>query len=336
LGVLVGCGLAVGSLTALAEQTQNESLSLFGKENAVVLFGILVGEKGSLASITFNTLKSEKTISDQQGGMQVFLSPNRQSLAVTVQLNEEKISTYITDISGNTLVQAYPGSFVSWSPDSQKVLLFLSGDKNPTGRRIYYLGVNGTYQDSGLPEGTISADISPKDSSIAYSVTDPGIDSSNIYLKDSSGNTKLLVRGESDILGWIRWSPDGNRIAFMRSDKGISSGRQNLWLMNADGDNLQKISNITWNYPLTWSPSGLELAFTNLGNVWKFDLSKSTLEQLTNLDSTSALHPTYSEDGKTIIFSAFDASTRQIWSVRNGVTTKLTNSSQNKDYPVLP
>lgn len=268
----------------------------------------------------------------------LFLSPNRQLLAITVEPNgtHGSILTYITDLRGNKLTSPYPGSFISWSPDNKKVLLFLSGFENDDGRRIYYLYVDGKYHDSGLPEGVINADISPQDGSIVYSLTGGGTDKSTIYVRDPQGHDKLLVSGVDNIFAWVRWSPKGDRIAFLKSDLYFRSGQQTVWIMNSDGAGLKNISSVVWNYPPVWSPDGTKVAFGNSGDVWEYNVLQSSLRNVTNFGRGLAQHPNYSEDGKTVIFLSDVSGKKQIWAARDGDVVQLTTNEEEKGYPILP
>jgi Tol biopolymer transport system component len=268
----------------------------------------------------------------------IFLSPDRQFLAVTTEpLGEDgQILTYIADINGHELTASYNGSFISWSPDSKKVLLFLDGFQNPGGRRIYYLDSNDSYTDSGLPAGVISADISPLDDSIVYSLTSGGTDNSDLYLRTPNGEDKLLFKGGDNILAWMRFSRDGKTIAFMKSDLGILPGNQSVWTINSDGTEASMISDINWDYPPVWSPDGSKLAFANSANIDEYDVLQKSTRSITNFDSGNAVHPEYSSDGQTVLFSSDVSGKNSTWAAANRSVLQLTDGDSEGHYPVLP
>ncbi len=269
---------------------------------------------------------------------ELYLSPDRKLIAITFDpIGEESGSfTYISDINGTQVTSVYSGRFVSWAPDSSKALLYLAPMGAPWIRRIYALDVQGKYYDIGLPNGTINADISPVDGSTLYSLTSGGTDNSTIFVRDPQGNDKSLVKGDSNVLTWVRWSPGGDKIAFLKSDLYITSGQESIWIMNSDGSGQEKASDVIWNYPPVWSPDGTRIAFSNSGDIWEYDAVEKSLKNVTNLKEGGAGHPTYSADGKTIAFSSGVSGEQQIWAAKDGGVVQLTTGSQEKDYPILP
>ncbi|CAN5739091.1 hypothetical protein BH11PAT2_BH11PAT2_00400 [soil metagenome] len=235
----------------------------------------------------------------------IYTSPDGKYQAITIQKNEEDVETYITDENGRRITEPQTGSFVSWSPDSSKVVLFLSDIQNPKGRELYILGTDGSYKNSNLPVGTISASYSSANSDIVYSLTEKGTDKSNIYVRDSKKDDTLILNGGQNILTWVRWSPQGDKILFMQSDLLLRPGKQFLWVMDLDGSNKEKIAPIDWDYPAAWSPDGTSVAFTSAGDIWEYGIKYKALRRLTNQGMYQpAIHPEYSPDGKTITFIA--------------------------------
>jgi Tol biopolymer transport system component len=334
------------STDALTQLPQNETPQVQNENSS---FGLIYSlpEQGAMNKEVITKTPSgisdeiSATYTDKFANLDrwVYLSPDRKLIAVTVRDPNNDFDgalTYIADINGNKLTNAHYGFFVAWSPDSQKALLYLSGFENEGGRHIYYLGTNDTYYDSGLPERVIGADISPKDGSIVYSLTEPGTDRSDIYIRDKNGNDRLLVAGSGNILAWVRWSPDGNKIAFMKSDRWISSGQQSVWSIDSDGTKAEKISDIVWAYPPVWSPNGSKMVFSNAGNIWEYNVSQKALNKMTNFDKGGAVQPSYSQDGETVVFVSGASGQSQVWAVKNGQVSQLTNDNQEKSYPILP
>ncbi|HQT59150.1 MAG: tolB protein precursor [Sphingobacteriales bacterium 17-39-43] len=102
------------------------------------------------------------------------------------------------------------------------------------------------------------------------------------------------------------WSPDSKKFAFSAFSAGVtkllvvdaSSGR----VISTEGmGNVEEFSNITW------SPNGNDVAFSGLkegqNDLYQFNLNTKVLTQLTN-DKYSEYHPSYSRDGRTIVFSS--------------------------------
>ena len=130
--------------------------------------------------------------------------------------------------------------FPAWSPDG-KNLAFVS---NPTG--IYVLDlVNGSLER--LTDENVYREApawSPDGTKIAFTMVQDG--NKEIYIMDKNGGnqqrlTNNRVRDESPC-----WSPDGTKIAFARWRRSLGSiecHNADIWVMNADGSNQQRLTN---------------------------------------------------------------------------------------------
>ena len=304
----------------------------------LLLYAASDGNKArvEIARVSANALQTVSDFRDTEYGdypaRALYLSPNRKLVAVTITRPDEDVwpLTYIAGIDGAKITTAHVGTFISWAPDSSKALLYYSPTDGPGIRKMYALGTQGNYYDLGLPNGTISADISPLDGSILYSSTSGGTDNSTLYLRDPQGKDTQLLKGDNHIFAWARWSPKGDKVAFLKSDLLITLGE--VWSINAEGTGAEKASDVNWGYPAVWSPDGTRFAFANAGDIWEYDTVAKSLHNATNLNHGGAEHPSYSADGKALTFS----SNGQIWKMENGCTAQLTSDIQPKDYPILP
>src|SRR3954453_7830151 len=78
------------------------------------------------------------------------------------------------------------------------------------------------------------------------------------------GLTVVAVVGSSGATAFPRfidpaWSPNGKLIAF--DDGGVSGNLSDLYVMNADGTNVRKLTNGRYVLRPTWSPDSKRLAF---------------------------------------------------------------------------
>jgi dipeptidyl aminopeptidase/acylaminoacyl peptidase len=338
--ILGGIGFFLPHTHANSDLSASNTLN---QSKGLLLDSVFDGNKATVESTKLSA-NAPQVMADfgnsrtQSDTKELYLSPDRRLVAITFDpIGEEAGSfTYISDINGTQVTSVYSGRFVSWAPDSSKALLYLAPMGAPWVRRIYALDVQGKYYDTGLPNGTINADISPVDGSMLYSLTSGGTDNSTIFVRDPQGNDKSLVKGDSNVLTWVRWSPKGDKIAFLKSDLHITFGQESIWTMNSDGSGQEKASDVIWNYPPVWSPDGTRIAFSNSGNIWEYDAVGKSVKSITNLKEGGAGHPSYSGDGKTIVFSSGVSGEQQIWAAKDGGVVQLTTGSQEKDYPILP
>ena len=156
--------------------------------------------------------------------------------------------------------------------------------------------------------------ISPDGNYVAF-LSERDLLSIDIFLADA--RTGKVIRklsskaksGDIDEYNFIEsagaWSPDSRKFAFSIFSAGVNK------LMIIDVSNgkviateamgkVEEFSNITW------SPNGNDIAFSGLkegqNDLYQFNLRTKLLTQLTN-DKYSDYHPSYSRDGKSIVFS---------------------------------
>lgn len=120
------------------------------------------------------------------------------------------------------------------------------------------------------------------------------------------------------------WSPDSKRFAF----SAFSAGVTKLFIVDiATGRTLstEAMGNVEEFSNVTWSPNGTDIAFSGLkegqSDLYQFNLNTKVLTQLTN-DQFSEYHPSYSKDGKSLVFSS-DRTTFNRSSVSVDITMNL-------------
>jgi TolB protein len=103
-----------------------------------------------------------------------------------------------------------------------------------------------------------------------------------------------------------RWSPDGRRVAF-KSNRG---GSYNLYVMNADGSNVVRLTNHAANdHDPTWVPDGESLVFssdrdrgTARNDLYRLWLNDGRVDRLTTYFEGYAIMPAVSPDGNWVAF----------------------------------
>ncbi len=134
---------------------------------------------------------------------------------------------------------------------------------------------------------------------------------------------------------YVRWSPDGNQLAFS-SDR---NGGAEIWLCNADGTNLRQITFATKpdfgsGFP-AWSPDGKRLAYFLEAQTYILDLSKNWNEQtpkkLPTAEGVSGFVAwDWSPDGKKLGGTIHDGKARFLgfYSFETGSYTKIAGNNE--------
>ncbi len=166
-----------------------------------------------------------------------------------------------------------------------------------------------------IPSTPIGADFLQ----IAYSSTRTGI--AQIYLSNILSDEAIAITNMSGGACQPSWSPDGTRLVFIspctiKKDTYPQSG---LFIINADGSNLQPISSATsGDFEPAWSPDGNFIVFTSLRDgymqIYSYDLETSTVQRLveTNLND-AARQPSWSPDGLQIVYAYQRITSYELW-----------------------
>lgn len=160
---------------------------------------------------------------------------------------------------------------------------------------------------------------------VSYSPSFASVGSAMFYHTEEKGGT-ALVRADTDSRGsvlritrivddearnfHVRLSPDGSRIAF-DSDRG---GVRGIYVANADGQNVRRVSPEGFAAVPTWSPDGSTLAFVRAKsdrpeeawNVWTLDLGSGELTQVTSHRYGQAWGGSWFPDGDRLAYSHED------------------------------
>ena len=127
----------------------------------------------------------------------------------------------------------------------------------------------------------------------------------------------VSVRGSTRLELRAQFSPDGRRIVF----ESLRSGRQELWVADADGGNAQQLTSFDGRVGGTpaWSPDGQSIAYdlrddTGRGDVWVIPARGGSPHKVTN-DPADDLVPSWSRNGDWIYFASTRSGTQQVWKV---------------------
>jgi Tol biopolymer transport system component/serine/threonine protein kinase len=162
---------------------------------------------------------------------------------------------------------------------------------------------------------------SPDGNSIAYATEHNG--SFEIFVKQlTPGGREIQLTSDGQQNLQPAWSPDGQRIAY------FSKARGSIWVMPALGGNAKQLTD--FGSSPAWSRDGSMIAFqSNAHNdvgsagalppstIWVIPSQGGAARQITQQGTPPGGHgdPSWSPDGKRIVFSADDYSSSSIWSV---------------------
>lgn len=207
--------------------------------------------------------------------------------------------------------------FIRWpspSPDNSKIV-YQFGDGNAQDINVMgYDGENVRLVVDEPPEDR-QPDVSPDGSRIVYGAYRNNDWDVFVVNEDGSGKEGRARRGGSrDELAV--WSPDGGQIAFASDRHG--NGHYDLYIMNADGRNVQRLTNgLHLYHGMDWSPDGRKIAFTAWERIeserserilemeiYVVDADGRNLRKLTNNEDIDDQEPSWSPDGQYIAFSS--------------------------------
>ncbi len=189
------------------------------------------------------------------GSGQIIWSPDGNKIAFSERDGETGVpDIYVIDKDGTNFanITNTPDSFegnIKWSPDSNKFIFFRNLD-------IFTMKTDGTeaINLTNNPGSDANGDWSPDGSKIVFtSNRDEGHNSYEIYVMNADGNAQIRLTNKIGRDENPEWSPDGSKIAFKGFEIVDSGYYSALYVMNANGSGLTKItgSDLSMSY-LQW------------------------------------------------------------------------------------
>jgi Tol biopolymer transport system component len=130
-------------------------------------------------------------------------------------------------------------------------------------------------------------------------------------MNSDGSNIGILVADPADDTE-PTWSPDGRRIAFLSE----RSGRDEVYLVDADGANLDQLSDLlVLKSGLSWSGDGRSLIFEGDGDIYRVDIETKQVNKLIAIKDANEATPAWAGDDKFVVFSSDRAQNWELYAV---------------------
>ena len=205
----------------------------------------------------------------------------------------------------------------AWSPSGNEIA-FSSNRGLDTGR--FYIYVKSIHGGEAIRITTnyrvheLHPTWSPDGKSIAFTMRghEGGL-SSDIFIMDRKGQNQQPITDTTLPESYPAWSPVDDVIAFLYADDAESDEYNPVYyvyVMNSDGSNRRKISDLPAIGPITWSPDGLQMAFIvkreSSHDIYVINVDGSQGFFLTNDPNKYYYYPSWSPDGMYIAYDSAD------------------------------
>jgi TolB protein len=180
-------------------------------------------------------------------------------------------------------------------------------------------------------------DLRPAQGVIAYAITPPD-GNAEIFLMNADGSGKTKLTDQPGRPYGPAFSPDATKVAFYNH---LTDQAWSLYLMNADGTNIQRLTNSqnTLDWAPDWSPDGQKIVFARSvsspawrSELWLINPDGSDLHRLGDVEGQG---PHWSPDGSKIAYFNYVDGGGDIWIMNadGADPVKLTDNPSEDWWP---
>ncbi|NBC17563.1 MAG: hypothetical protein GVY18_09650 [Bacteroidetes bacterium] len=240
---------------------------------------------------------------------------------------------YVTDQQGTRQLTRTPGYTTdpAWSPDGQRIAYADGTDATTLGPYLYLMDADGTDtrflkafdQDSPQALAGFNPAWSPDGQRIAYDACancELGGGNYDIWVVEVAGETfdpakhhRLTEHPAKD--RFPTWNPDGTQVAFVSNRAYVEADsaryRQDLYVVNADGTDLRRLTETGQADSPIWNPDGNTIAY-GMGQpgaqIFLFDLTSKNISRIKiEIEDDNKLFPiAWSPDGTKLMLTVLD------------------------------
>lgn len=224
----------------------------------------------------------------------------------------------------------------AWSPDGSKIAFTSDRTDGTDDIFVIYSDGTGFNRLTSYPGADREPAWSPDGKRIVFTRWLTDAQKPVLFTMNADGSNQSQLTD-----GWDSqpdWSPDGSKIAFTRYYTTGMHSNTDIFIIDITGTNPVNLTNLPSNESRpAWSPDGKKIAFVSnkndqyIGQIWMVNADGSGGSTQITHDATDADHPSFSPDGRSIVYSRVENTVTlsiNLWIVKVDIADvyRLTNN----------